>query len=548
MKSASLHILLPFARPAIIRPSATRPAAALLAAALFAAFAAAAATASAAAAAAPASAARPAGDARVKAEHEDIGVSEKADDAARTRHPGAQWFPDAALGLFIHWGTSSVRAANLSNDMVVGRPLGGKRIADPGERARIIREKDYNLDGKGPRVVPLDYWTMAKDFNPRAYDPDKWLAAAREAGFTYAVLTTKHHEGFALWPSDAGDFNTKNWMGGRDLVKPFVEACRRHGLKAGLYFSGPDWWFDRDYKNFLHASALRKNPEFPELGPDLEPRKTRPSAEARAAHQEAYRRLVRAQIEELLTRYGKIDLLWFDGKPDIPDGANVISKERIRELQPGIVINPRMHGTGDFVTFERFRNFPATRPAGWAEFCDTGWTGSWAYVKMSHRAPAFVLGWLPRCRAWGMNYLLNVGPTRDGELTPAIYENMAVLARWMKANGESIKGAGPLPGGETASVPATAAGDARYLFAIPAFKTPAGTSRADQLPPRDETLTLAGAPRPEEVALLGSGRGLDFDFAAGVLRVKLPAAARTDLVDVVRVKLPAAAASPASGK
>lgn len=480
-------------------------------------------------------------DTNVKAEMDNLGVSEKLRNADRTQHPDAQWYPDAALGLFIHFGTSSVRAINLSNIMTPGRPLGKKRIDDPVERERIIREKDYDLTGKGPEIIPLDYWTMARDFNPLKYDPDKWIAAAKEAGFTYAVLTTKHHEGFALWPSAAGDFNTKNWAGGKDLVRSFVEACRKHGLKVGLYFSPPDWYFDRDFKNFLHSSAVKLNPEFPELGPDLEPRKTAPTSEGLGRHQEAYAQMVRTQIEELLTRYGKIDLLWFDGSPDLgrKDGKRreIISLERIRQLQPGIVINPRLFGSGDFVTFERYENFPKKRPPGWAEFCDTGWTNSWAYADLPWRAPAFVLGYLPRSRAWGMNYLLNVGPKADGQLPPETYENFAILARWMKANRKSIHGAGPLPDGEAASVPATAAGDTRYLFAIPKFQPADMPYAKNQLPPKDEILTLSGISKPKAVVILATGERLAFNYSERVLRINLPAKLRSDLVDVVQIKL-----------
>src|SRR5262249_28165392 len=147
------------------------------------------------------------------------------------------------------------------------------------------RESDYNLDGKPPAITPLEYWQMAKDFNPQSYDPDRWLAAAKDAGFTYAVLTAKHHEGFALWPSHFGTFSTKNYMGGRDLVRPFVEACRRHGLKVGLFVSGPDWYFDRDYNDFLYYRAHRTNPELPALGPDLKPRRREPEPQALKRHQ-----------------------------------------------------------------------------------------------------------------------------------------------------------------------------------------------------------------------------------------------------------------------
>jgi alpha-L-fucosidase len=229
---------------------------------------------------------------------------------------------------------------NISWPMIPGRALAKERITDPAERERIIREQDWNLNGKKPEITPNQYWSMAKDFNPTKYDPDLWLKAAKEAGFTYAVLTTRHHEGFALWPSAYGNFDTKNFMGGRDLLKDYIAACRRNGLKVGFYYSPPDWNFDRDYMSFLYGGARKLNPEFPSLDADLKPRTTEHSRDEIAKHQAEYAALVNGQVEELLTRYGKIDLLWFDGKP-AAGNQKIISPERIRELQPGIVINPR---------------------------------------------------------------------------------------------------------------------------------------------------------------------------------------------------------------
>src|SRR5205809_5944844 len=193
-------------------------------------------------------------DKQAKEEHSMINVKEEK-TSAHTLHPDAQWYPDAGFGLFIHWGVSSVEAMNISWPMIPGRALAAKRIDDAAERERIIREGDWNLNGKPNGITPNEYWAMAKDFNPQKYDPDKWLKAAKEAGFTYAVLTARHHEGFALWPSKTGDFNTSNYMGGRDLIKDYVEACRRNGLKVGIYYSPPDWHFDREFFTFLYHGA-----------------------------------------------------------------------------------------------------------------------------------------------------------------------------------------------------------------------------------------------------------------------------------------------------
>jgi alpha-L-fucosidase len=479
--------------------------------------------------------AQPKSDETAKAEHGMIGVG-KETSSSHTTHPDAQWYPDASFGLFIHWGIASVRASNISWPMIPGRALAKDKIDDPAERERIIREGDWNLNGKPNGITPNEYWAAAKDFNPQNYDPDKWLRAAKEAGFTYAVLTARHHEGFALWPSAYGDFNTKNFMSGRDLIKDYVEACRKNGLKVGLYYSPPDWHFDREYMSFLYSGARRNNPWVPSLDADLKVRTTKHTEEEIKAHQAAYAEYVNGQIEELLTRYGKIDLLWFDGKPAVGDNK-VISIDRIRQLQPGIVVNPRLHGQGDYVTFERRMNI--NKPvSGWAEFCNT-WTSSWSHQEIPFRSNGFVLGQLATARSLGVNYLLGVGPMATGEMCDDVYKNMAVVAEWMKANGASVHSTMPLPNGETASVPATSSGSTRYLFAIPKFKDNSMRD-SDMLEPSDEKLTLKGvSSKPESVKLMADGSELKFDFADSTVTIDLPATKRTKLVDVVQVQLPA---------
>jgi alpha-L-fucosidase len=322
-------------------------------------------------------------------------------------------------------------------------------------------------------------------------------------------------------------------MDGRDLVKEYVEACRRNGIKVGLYFSGPDWHFDRDYMSFLyHANQA---PWVPSLGPDLKPRTTTHTPEEIAKHQEEFARLVKGQIEELLTNYGRIDLIWFDGKPAVPGASDVISIERIRELQPQIVINPRLHGHGDFVTYER-RLTVDKPPGGWAELCNT-WTGSWSHQDLPFRSSAFVIGQLAKCRSLGINYLLGVGPTRDGEFVDDIYKNMAVVGGWMAKNGESVKDVTPLPDRESASVPATAAGRVRYLFAMPQFRGE-GMMDRDLLPAKAVEMELEGVAKPTAVKLLGDDSAVEFKYAGDTLSLTLPAEKRSGLVDVVKVELP----------
>ena len=175
--------------------------------------------------------------------------------------PGAQWFPEASLGLFMHWGIHSVVGAQPSWDMITGYRYGG-RVAPP-ER----------------------YYALAERFNPQQYDPNKFLKAAKEAGFTYAVLTTRHHDGYALWPSKYG-IGTKQYMNGRDLLKDYVEACRANGLKVGFYYSPRDW----------HYPGLMHPREFDVATRDSLPPITDSIATRKAFEQ--FRGYVMAQLEE----------------------------------------------------------------------------------------------------------------------------------------------------------------------------------------------------------------------------------------------------------
>ncbi len=333
-------------------------------------------------------------------QHAFLGIKEEKANYQRTTHPDAQWFGSAGLGLFVHWGISTVNGdVDISWGMIA------------------------NLNwGNGHIITPAEYWKLAERFNPENYDADRWIAAAAKAGFRYAVLTTRHHDGFAMWPSEHGEFSTRNYMGGRDLVRPFVDACRKHGLKVGLYYSPPDWYWNRNCMSFNYP-----NPEFyseEPKGPDFDinhqpadiPRKTE-------EWKEAYRSYVRSQIIELLTRYAPVDLLWFDG------GPAAMTIEEIRSYNPGIVVNPRMTGYGDFTTPEC--RMPDGPIEGWWELCEAMNHNGWGYVRdggEDYQPLENILGRLKQVRQWGGNYLINAAPRADGTMPDAFYERMSELA------------------------------------------------------------------------------------------------------------------------
>jgi alpha-L-fucosidase len=197
----------------------------------------------------------------------------------------------------------------------------------------------------------------------------------------------------------------------------------------------------------------------------------------------------------------------------------VISLDEIRRLQPHIVINPRMHGKGDFLTPEC--EFPETRPVGWWEICQI-WGHGWSYYKdEEYNSTGWALDLLAHTRSWGGNLLLDVGPRPNGELPDVVYERFAEMESWMKHSGESLFGIEPGPWTETCNVPVTLRKSTCYLHVVPGFKG---------------AVELKKSEKPAKVTLLRTGQALDYTFADGVLRLEIPAASRTKLVDVIKVE------------
>ena len=306
----------------------------------------------------------------------------------RAEHPDAQWFPQARMGLFMHWGIHSVAGIQPSWAMIKDYPCGGT--------------SDY---------PPEKYFALAEQFNPRRYDPDRWLAAAAKAGFAYAVLTAKHHDGYALWPTEYGDFSTKSYLRGCDLLQPYVEACRKNGLRVGFYFSFADW----RYPGFPVGDVdfdFNKRGQFPPMRREEDEKQF-----------EDFYAYTMGQIDELLTRYGKIDLLWFDGVgwKDRDSGAlrSTETIQHVRSLQPGIVVNNRWGRVGDYATPEC--QFPEQQPDGWWEACYAT-NGHWGY---NPGEPLPDASWFTtmrdRCNNWGGNLLANIGPAPDGTMPEDFY-------------------------------------------------------------------------------------------------------------------------------
>ncbi|MGH2557653.1 MAG: alpha-L-fucosidase [Thermomicrobiales bacterium] len=318
------------------------------------------------------------------------------------------WFTHDRFGLFIHWGIYAAAA-----------------------RHEWVKQRE--------RITDEDYQPYFDHFDPDLYDPRQWARDAKAAGMKYAVITSKHHDGFCLWDSALTDYKATNTPGGRDLIRPWVEAFRDEGLKVGFYHSVIDW----------------HHPEFPVDGLHSR-RDDQPYIDANQHRDIAkYRDYLHGQTRELLTNYGKIDVMWFDfsypnwvwGGKGRADWHSEELVSMVRELQPGIILNDRLDypESADFVTPEQYQ------PKAWMErngqrvvweACQT-LNGSWGYDRdnLDWKSPELLIKLLIDTVAKGGNLLLNVGPTARGEFDPRARASLAAIGEWTRLHGRAIYGA-----------------------------------------------------------------------------------------------------------
>ena len=351
--------------------------------------------------------------------------------------PDKSWFLQDRFGLFIHWGIYSLPARH---EWVKSREL----ISDEA------------------------YQKYFDHFDPDLYDPSAWAQAAKEAGMKYMVVTSKHHDGFCLWDSALTDYKATKTPARRDLLKPMVEAFRDEGFKVGFYHSVIDWHHPEFSVDGLHP--MREDLAF------------------RAANQgrdiAKYREYLHGQTRELLTQFGKLDLMWFDfsysqrdwgwsqgkGKADW-DSDRLMAM--VRELQPGVLVNDRLEVGGDFTTPEQYQ--PAGcmtvngQPVTW-EACQT-LNGSWGYDRdnLDWKPVIMLLRMLVDAVSKDGNMLLNVGPTARGEFDPRALDRLRGIGEWMRLHSRAIYGCGASEFTPPPDCRFTQRGDRLYLhlFAYP---------------------------------------------------------------------------------
>ena len=382
------------------------------------------------------------------------------------------WFTQARFGMFIHWGLYA--------------------IPSRGEWVRSIE-----------RMPEEDYMPFFREFNPVDYDPKAWARAAKNAGMKYAVLTAKHHDGFCLFDSAYTDFKSTNTPCGRDLVREYLDAFRAEGLKVGLYYSLIDW----------------HHPDFPHYGDRQHPMRNCEAEKDVPRNFDNYLKYMHAQVEELCTKYGKIDIFWFDFSYDELRCEAWKATELVRMIRshlPDVIMDNRLevsgegfgslateHPTeysGDFVSPEQI--IPAEgirdtlgRPVVW-EACVT-MNNHWGHCEEDKffKSGDMLIKKLVECVSKGGNLLVNVGPDARGNIPRESLKILSEVGEWMHLNSASVYGCGAsgLPKPDSGRV--TRKGNTLYFHIME---------------PQITYIALPGVPRDqiESVRLLRSGAQL----------------------------------------
>lgn len=335
--------------------------------------------------------------------------------AAGISDPRLNWWREARFGMFIHWGLYAVPAGEWNGN------------------------KDHGEWIMNSAHIPVPEYEKFRDqFNPTKFDADAWVKLAKEAGMKYIVITSKHHDGFNLFDASATDYDVMSTPFKRDIMKEMADACGREGIRICWYHSIMDWHH-----------------------PDYTPRREWETRGSDGANFDRYVTYMKSGLKDLLTNYGPIGLLWFDGQWE-GTWNNERGKDLekyVRALQPEIIINSRVGrgggaygleanenggALGDYGTPEQF--IPDERPDFDWETCMT-MNDHWGYnrVDKNFKSATEMIQMLADIASKGGNYLLNVGPTSSGEISPESVERLRAVGGWIAVNGESIYGtqAGP---------------------------------------------------------------------------------------------------------
>lgn len=349
----------------------------------------------------------------------------QANEESLDRHPLPSWYADAKLGIFIHWGLYSVPGwAPVkhpdhdfeSQDYIVNDPYAEwyyNTMRVPGSPTQIYHRQHYG---------DADYYEFAKTFDEESakWSPDAWAKIFSDAGARYVVLTTKHHEGFTLWPSTVDNPNQKNLHAKRDIVGELTESVRKTGMKMGLYYSGGyDWTFNR--------GPIEKSPDYETVKPQTT----------------AYGNYADAQAEELIAKYHPA-VLWNDIDWPKSGNAKQVIADYYNAVPDGVVDDRYGIKHSDFVSPE-YSKVNEIRAKKWEECRGLG--NSFGFNRAEGEAetiaPDALIAMLADIVSKNGNLLLDVGPMADGTIPPMQMDRLLKLGAWMKQNGAAIYGTRP---------------------------------------------------------------------------------------------------------
>jgi alpha-L-fucosidase len=328
-----------------------------------------------------------------------------------------KWFRDAKFGLFIHWGLYAIPAGEWK-----GKPIAG------------IGEWIMNR----ARIPVKEYEQLAAQFNPVKFNAEQWVQMAVDAGMKYIVITSKHHDGFAMYRSAVSKYNIYDATPfHRDPLKELAEACARHKIRFGFYYSQAQDWHERNGAGNTWDFGADDKKDFDEY--------LRGKAEP--------------QVKELLKNYGPVCLIWFDTPRMMSGDRGQRFIDIVHSLQPATLIDGRLGTEGDYRSMGDNRIPDMVVKGDWEVPATLNHT--WGYKKDDNdwKTPEDLTFKLVDIVSKGGNYLLNVGPTSEGVIPQPSQDNLRAVGRWLKVNGESIYGAGPTPFGDELGTPNPAVKD-----------------------------------------------------------------------------------------
>lgn len=425
--------------------------------------------------------------------------------AMREREARTEWFRAAKFGLFIHWGLYAIPAGEWK-----GEPIAG------------IGEWIMNR----AKIPVTEYELLAAQFNPVKFNAEEWVKLAKDAGMRYIVITSKHHDGFALFKSAVSKYNVVDATPfKRDIIGELAAACRKYGMRLGFYYSQSQDWHEAD--------GAGNNWDFP------------PNEEK--DFDKYLRAKAEPQVREILTNYGPVALIWFDTPQMMTDERAGRFVEMVRQLQPNCLINGRLRADRFGFDYASMRDNQIPN-----QMTDGAWetpatlNDTWGFKKDDHnwKPPAEVIFKLVDIASKGGNYLLNVGPTAEGLIPLPSQDILRAVGRWLKVNGEAIYGAAPSPFGAEFGAFSATRKDPRGQPVFEAEKAWRATTKPGKLFihlftwPKELALAEVKEKVTKACLLADPKRNpLKFSQAGGKLLVSLPETAPGEFATVVCLEI-----------